>query len=121
MRYTFIDAEDGTQESFESMGEGLDTGDKAVYKALAGAFKYAITQGLCIPTGEQDDPEHHSPERDGRPKVYEAKNAIYTGAEQGNTANTSSGKRWPLSEKQQKWLGDLIRAAEPAGSASRAS
>ena len=37
-------------------GTGRDYGDKAIYKAITGAMKYAITKTFMISTGE--DPEH---------------------------------------------------------------
>jgi hypothetical protein len=39
----------------QALGEGMDAGDKAVYKAMTGAFKYAQRQAFMIPTG--DDPD----------------------------------------------------------------
>ena len=59
MRYTFT-ASDGSSVCTESVGEGMDSGDKAVYKAMAGAQKYAIIQAFCIPTEEQKDAESDS-------------------------------------------------------------
>ena len=40
---------------FSGLGTGVDGEDKAVYKAMAGAVKYALTTGFLIATG--DDPE----------------------------------------------------------------
>lgn len=37
------------------IGEGMDTGDKAIYKAITGAQKYVLMKTFLIPTG--DDPE----------------------------------------------------------------
>lgn len=37
------------------LGEGIDSGDKASYKAATGAYKYALRQAFMIATG--DDPE----------------------------------------------------------------
>lgn len=37
------------------LGEGTDGGDKAIYKAMTGAYKYAIKQSFMIATG--NDPE----------------------------------------------------------------
>ena len=45
---------------FVSLGEGVDKGDKAPYKAMAGALKYALLQNFLIPTSEQKDPEADS-------------------------------------------------------------
>lgn len=55
MKFTFIDGETGEQISIHSIGEGQDAGDKAVYKAITGATKYALMKAFMIPTG--DDPE----------------------------------------------------------------
>lgn len=50
-----------THLSFVMIGEGQDTGDKATYKALTGATKYALLKLFLIPTG--DDPERDEPGR----------------------------------------------------------
>ena len=55
MKFTFIDGETGEEISIHSVGEGQDAGDKAVYKAITGATKYALMKAFMIPTG--DDPE----------------------------------------------------------------
>lgn len=47
---------DGASEiRFNVIGEGQDPGDKATYKAMTGATKYALLKLFLIPTG--DDPE----------------------------------------------------------------
>ena len=47
---------DGTSAlSIDAPGEGQDAGDKAIYKAWTGAFKYALRSLLQLPFGE--DPE----------------------------------------------------------------
>lgn len=58
VNFTFIDGETGETLSIHSSGEGQDAGDKAVYKAITGAQKYAIMKAFMIPTG--DDPESDS-------------------------------------------------------------
>ena len=51
-------------------GEGADSGDKAIPKALTGALKYAWRQTFGIETG--NDPDDHRPEADeGRPPTPE--------------------------------------------------
>lgn len=47
--------ESGESLDFIGYGEGQDRADKAVYKAITGARKYAIAGALAIPTS--DDPE----------------------------------------------------------------
>lgn len=58
VKFTFIDGETGEELSIHSVGEGQDAGDKAVYKAITGATKYALMKAFMIPTG--DDPESDS-------------------------------------------------------------
>ena len=53
--WTLTDGESGETISFQSIGTGADSGDKAAYKAATGALKYALLTGFLIPTG--DDPE----------------------------------------------------------------
>ena len=55
MNYRFIDARSGEELSVRVAGEGADPGDKAPYKAMTGALKYALLQSFLLATG--DDPE----------------------------------------------------------------
>lgn len=55
IKFNFIDGDTGEELSIHSVGEGQDAGDKAVYKAITGATKYALMKAFMIPTG--DDPE----------------------------------------------------------------
>ena len=43
-----------------TLGEGMDSGDKASNKAMAIAYKYALFQVFCIPTEEMTDPDGES-------------------------------------------------------------
>ncbi|MBE3126177.1 MAG: ERF family protein [Acidobacteria bacterium] len=61
VRYHFVTT-DGSSLSTDSMGEGMDSADKATAKAMAIAHKYAIIQMFCIPTAEQKDPDFDNPE-----------------------------------------------------------
>lgn len=61
IRFTFF-AEDGSSITAVTIGEGMDSGDKATNKAMAIAFKYACFQVFCIPTEEMADPDAESPE-----------------------------------------------------------
>ncbi len=55
MAYTFADANSGDEVTVKTAGEGADVGDKAPYKAMTGALKYALLQSFLLATG--DDPE----------------------------------------------------------------
>lgn len=58
VRFTFLDGESDQRIEFDGMGQGEDASDKAVYKAMTGAEKYALLKTFLIPTG--DDPEADS-------------------------------------------------------------
>jgi ERF superfamily len=65
MSYSFVDVDTAEEITVKTAGEGLDSGDKAPYKAMTGALKYALLQSFLLATG--DDPEeerfvptHHS-------------------------------------------------------------
>ncbi len=55
MAYTFTDVDTGDEITTKVAGQGLDQGDKAPYKAMTGALKYALLQSFLLATG--DDPE----------------------------------------------------------------
>jgi len=58
VRFSFF-AKDGTYVTATTMGEAMDSGDKASNKAMAVALKYACFQTFMIPTEEmtQEDPD----------------------------------------------------------------
>lgn len=56
IKYRFY-AEDGSYIEAITIGEGMDSGDKATNKAMAIAMKYALFQVFCIPTEEMKDPD----------------------------------------------------------------
>lgn len=58
--YRFIDMETGEYIEGMAMGVGQDSGDKAIYKAITGAIKYALTANFLVETG--DDPEEDEDE-----------------------------------------------------------
>ena len=55
VKYSFYDIESGEKLRGEVCGQGTDSGDKGVYKAITGAIKYIFMKNFMIPTG--DDPE----------------------------------------------------------------
>lgn len=61
IKYIFY-AEDGSYIEAVTVGEGMDSGDKATNKAMAIAMKYALFQVFCIPTEEMKDPDGETPE-----------------------------------------------------------
>jgi hypothetical protein len=47
MSYTFTDVDSGEAITAKVAGQGLDSGDKAPYKAMTGALKYACSNRSC--------------------------------------------------------------------------
>lgn len=83
IRFKFY-AEDGSSVDAVTIGEGMDSGDKATNKAMAVAFKYACFQIFCIPTEEMNDPDadSHNVQPDG---ANRGSGSQY-GSRQGNNA-----------------------------------
>lgn len=61
MKYT-VYAEDGSHIQTILKGEAMDTGDKAINKAMAIAYKYLCFQLFCIPVEDMADPDADSHE-----------------------------------------------------------
>jgi hypothetical protein len=61
VQYTII-AEDGSEDTASTVGEGSDTSDKAVNKAMTSAIKNYYNQRFCIHTKDQADSDNESPE-----------------------------------------------------------
>ena len=89
---TFRHAGDGSvSDPIETYGTGWDTNDKAVYKAMSGALKYALYQAFSIPTEEAKDPE--AGEQVGReaPQQAQQRGGRGGGKSQGNRSASSRG------------------------------
>lgn len=56
VRWFFWCAEDGSSVAHDTVGEGMDSGDKASNKAMTASQKYALIQAFCIPTEEANTP-----------------------------------------------------------------
>lgn len=55
--YRFVSTEDGSSFIAQSLGEGLDTSDKAAGKAMSYAYKNLMFQTFCIPVVGMPDPD----------------------------------------------------------------
>lgn len=60
VEYTFTSTEDRSTVTATVYGEGMDSGDKSLNKAMSIAMKYACFQIFCIPTEEMVDPDKES-------------------------------------------------------------
>ena len=75
----------------EIMSEGVDNGDKATFKALTGALKYALVQLCLIPTGddvEKDSPTAPARQSSRRQKKQTSSTLELIKAEMGKTGFT---------------------------------
>ena len=65
MEFAFYDGDSGESLTIKMSGDGQDSGDKAIFKAISGCAKYAQMKAFLIPTG--DDPEEDAGEGNGKP------------------------------------------------------
>lgn len=97
VKYRLIDGETNEGLEFTILGEGQDQGDKATYKALTGATKYALLKLFLIPTGDDSPavmPKGDRPEssqaRQTPPLTRQAQIQTKPAATAKHTAATSS-------------------------------
>ena len=53
--FDFVSAVDGSKHTAATIGEAMDSGDKATNKAMSAAYKYALLQTFAIPTEGDND------------------------------------------------------------------
>ena len=70
IKYDFMSTDDGSSITTEVVGEGMDSGDKSMNKAMSVAMKYACFQVFCIPTEEMIDPDNESHEVAPKKQVH---------------------------------------------------
>lgn len=79
MTYAVVCGDTGASVHLQWIGEGQDTGDKAVYKAYTGAEKYFLMKLFLVATGddpEQDEPQPRQPEPTRRQAPTQAQQTI---------------------------------------------
>lgn len=81
--YKFQHALSDTHILVEAFGEGMDSGDKALNKAMTGANKYALRQAFMIETG--DDPDKYPSREDGGVDDDRPKKSVFQNASLRNT------------------------------------
>lgn len=55
VEFDFVCADDGSRHTVRTVGEAMDSGDKATNKAMSAAYKYAAFQAFAIPTEGDND------------------------------------------------------------------
>ncbi len=100
-------ADDGSEIVSTTIGEGMDSADKASNKAMSIAFKYACFQVFCIPTEEMQDPDGETPpssrkkENDGGMAETNAKNTSVSNSK--TRENVKAVQPLTRSELCEKW------------------
>ena len=72
VRYTLTDVDTGFSETALVPGDGMDKGDKGLYKAYTGSLKYYLANTFMVATG--DDPEVPDKELEKKITKTKAKN-----------------------------------------------
>src|SRR5574340_328981 len=104
-KLTAMDGKDKIE--FLVIGEGQDRGDKATYKAMTGATKYALLKLFLIPTG--DDPEKDEDEQP-TPRARSADAAAKVRAAAAKPANAR-----PIPKDSLERKADLFRRMQEMG------
>lgn len=60
--FDFVSADDGSIHVVRTIGEAMDSSDKATNKAMSAAHKYAALMTFAIPTEGDNDADAHTPE-----------------------------------------------------------
>jgi len=55
VEFDFVSSEDASRHTVRTVGEAMDSGDKATNKAMSAAYKYAAFQAFAIPTEGDND------------------------------------------------------------------
>ena len=87
----YVDSARGYTVSEALLGEAMDTGDKAINKAMAIAYKYLCFQVFCIPVEDMDDPDAERPELQG-----ESHKENRSGTHKSNTKKQEAPKEEPV-------------------------
>lgn len=61
-KITFVCGDTGATLTVQSIGQGIDSGDKSFYKSMTGAIKYALSKTFLIPTGDDPEVDENVPE-----------------------------------------------------------
>lgn len=76
VEFDLVSAVDGSKHTIKTMGEAMDTADKATNKAMSAAMKYACLLAFQIPTEGDNDADAHHIEPAPRHEPSSAENEI---------------------------------------------
>ena len=104
IRFTFEDAETGYSLSMMGAGSGLDTGDKAIYKAQTGALKYILRNTFLVPDVDTDPEADETVDEEMNGSVRRSKRA-------DPVLNTEDGDYITKAQRDRLWA--IARSAFP--------
>ena len=109
-------AADGSYVETVVYNQGMDSGDKAISKAMANAFKYACFMSFVIPTEEMDtyDPDHYRPEIEAEAAKGEAKAKAKSSLSDRVQAAAKAAEKAPAPEEFDR-MGCINMAAAKVG------
>ncbi len=121
VEFDLVSAVDGSKHTIRTMGEAMDTADKATNKAMSAAMKYACLMAFQIPTeGDNDaDFSHHekAPSAPSLEKQLEA--SVQWGDWEANAARKLRGSK-SMGELQEAWTDVYDQGAKsPNGTMKR--
>ncbi len=102
VEFDLVSSVDGSKHTIRTMGEAMDTADKATNKAMSAAMKYACLMAFQIPTeGDNDaDAHHHEPAAPNLEKQLEA--SVAWGDWEASTASAMRTAK-TMGELQEIW------------------
>jgi hypothetical protein len=111
--YRIGSVDDDSSITVQTLGYGKDSGDKGIYKAMTGAFKYAQRETFMISTG--DDPDKTSSEElDSPPRKSSQRSSVKPpqSSKSKAQAGTSSPKDKAKIEKIKGRINQLLKAMD---------
>lgn len=112
VRFTLHDGESGEALSFEVLGEGQDPGDKATYKALTGATKYALLKLFLIPTGDDPEQDDANPRGGQQNQQRTGQQGQQRGGQQSQSRNRQQPQQPPQEKQGSAQQGKPTQVAE---------
>ena len=95
LEITFIDADSGESYTGTFFGDGSDSDDKGIYKAITGAQKYALMKTFLVETGDDPEREERLPEKNNTELV----STLVASARQGSEAFRAAWRQLDINEK----------------------
>ena len=112
---------DGTSVLVQSIGEGMDSGDKAFNKAQTGAYKYALRQTFLIETGDDPDTTPSDTQERAGPVAQRTERAVSTRQVEGSSpSGATKNFDWPEGYAEMDDSGQWYMMCKEHGKKTRA-